>query len=333
MDNEQEDMQFLGFFGCYKESFKIIFSWRKIFTKITLTLLLPLSFIFLFHIEVSNLIFKKIQHTEEQIDHTQQGTPKYEKLTDIISSQFITLLLFKLLYFTFLLIFSLLSTSAIVYTTASIFTSKDVSYKKVMKIVPKVWKRLMVTFLCAYAVFFVYNFITFFVIILLAISIGIKNGGVILFIFLMIFYFIGFVYLTLIWQLASVVTVLEDLYGFKSMVKSKELIKGKMGLSIFIFLVLNVSFVLIRLVFKVVVVDGTWCFGYVDRTAYGILSLLLLSLLFLFGLVLQTVLYLVCKSYHHENIDKSALADHLEVYLGEYVPLTAKDVQLENYHI
>ncbi|KAK2399447.1 polyadenylate-binding protein 1-B-binding protein [Trifolium repens] len=220
MDNEQEDMQFLGFFGCYKESFKIIFSWRKIFTQITLTLLLPLSFIFLFHIEVSNLIFKKIQHTEEQIDHTQQGTPKYEKLTDIISSQFITLLLFKLLYFTFLLIFSLLSTSAIVYTTASIFTSKDVSYKKVMKIVP-----------------------------------------------------------------------------------------------------------------KVVVVDGTWCFGYVDRTAYGILSLLLLSLLFLFGLVLQTVLYLVCKSYHHENIDKSALADHLEVYLGEYVPLTAKDVQLENYRI
>jgi hypothetical protein len=127
--------------------------------------------------------------------------------------------------------------------------------------------------------------------------------------------------------------VLEDLYGFKSMVKSKELIKGKMGLSIFIFLVLNVSFVLIRLVFKVVVVNGTWCFGYVDRTAYGILSLLLLSLLFLFGLVLQTVLYLVCKSYHHENIDKSALADHLEVYLGEYVPLTAKDVQLENYRI
>jgi hypothetical protein len=202
-----------------------------------------------------------------------------------------------------------------------------------MKIVPKVWKRLMVTFLCAYAVFFVYNFITFFVIILLAISIGIKNGGVILFIFLMIFYFIGFVYLTLIWQLASVVTVLEDLYGFKSMVKSKELIKGKMGLSIFVFLVLNVSFVLIRLVFKVVVVNGTWCFGVVDRTAYGILSLLLLSLLFLFGLVLQTVLYLVCKSYHHENIDKSALADHLEVYLGEYVPLTAKDVQLENYRI
>jgi hypothetical protein len=27
------------------------------------------------------------------------------------------------------------------------------------------------------------------------------------------------------------------------------------------------------------------------------------------------------------------LADHLEVYLGEYVPLTAKDVQLENYRI
>ncbi|XP_004498373.1 uncharacterized protein [Cicer arietinum] len=333
MDKEQEDMQFLGFFGCYKESFNIIFSWRKIFTKITLTLLLPLSFIFLFHIEVSNLIFKKIEHNEEQINHTEQGTPKYEKLTDMVSSEFITLLLFKLVYFTFLLIFSLLSTSAIVYTTASIFTSKDVSYKKVMKIVPKVWKRLMLTFLCAYAAFFAYNVITFIVIILLALTFGIKNGMLVLFIFLMLLYFIGFVYLTLIWQLASVVTVLEDFYGIKAMVKSKELIKGKMGLSILLFLVLNVSFVLIRLIFKVVVVNGRWSFGYVDRIGYGILCLMLLSCFFLIGLVLQTVLYFVCKSYHHENIDKSALADHLEVYLGEYVPLTAKDVQMENYRL
>ncbi|KAL5071128.1 hypothetical protein RYX36_022015 [Vicia faba] len=333
MDREQEDMQFLGFFGCYRQTFKIIFSWRKIFSQITLTLILPLSFIFLFHIEVSDLIFNKIKHTEQQLDQTQQGTPKYDKLTDIVSSQFITLLLFKLFYFTFLLIFSLLSTAAIVYTTASIFTSKDLSFKKVIKIVPKVWKRLMLTFLCAYAAFFAYNFLTFLVIILVALTLNIKNGGAVLLILLIIFYFIGFVYLTLIWQLASVVTVLEDLYGFKAMVKSKELIKGKMGLSIFIFLVLNVSFFLIRLVFKVVVVDGTWCFGYVDRTGYGILCFVLLSCLFLFGLVLQTVLYLVCKSYHHENIDKSALADHLEVYLGEYVPLTAKDVQLENYRV
>ncbi|KAK4387356.1 hypothetical protein Sango_2342200 [Sesamum angolense] len=44
-----------------------------------------------------------------------------------------------------------------------------------------------------------------------------------------------------------------------------------------------------------------------------------------------TVIYFVCKSYHHENIDKSALSDHLEVYVGDYVPLKGKDIQLKEY--
>jgi len=41
----------------------------------------------------------------------------------------------------------------------------------------------------------------------------------------------------------------------------------------------------------------------------------------LIGLLTQSVFYFVCKSYHHESIDKSSLSDHLEVYLGDYVPL------------
>lgn len=53
----------------------------------------------------------------------------------------------------------------------------------------------------------------------------------------------------------------------------------------------------------------------------------------LIALVVQTVIYLVCKSYHHENIDKSILADHLEVYLGEYVPLNGKAVQMESLSV
>ncbi|TKY56047.1 hypothetical protein E2542_SST20476 [Spatholobus suberectus] len=190
----------------------------------------------------------------------------------------------------------------------------------------------MLTFLCAFAAFFAYNIVTMLVVFLCAVTIGVSSGGFVVFYLIVVLYFIGFVYLTLVWQLASVVTVLEDSWGFKAMVKSKELIKGKMVLSIFIFFTLVLSFVLIRILFKKMVVDG-WSVSSVDRTAYGVLCFLLLSCLFLFGLVLQTVLYFVCKSYHHENIDRSALADHLEVYRGEYVPLTAKDVQLEQYQV
>lgn len=128
------------------------------------------------------------------------------------------------------------------------------------------------------------------------------------------------------------VSVLENSYGVKAMIKSRELLKGKMGLGILIFLVLNVIFIVIQILFKVEVVQG-WRLGSMERTAFGIVCFSLLSVFFLFGLVIQTVLYFVCKSYHHENIDKSALSDHLEAFLGEYVPLKARDVQLEQYQV
>ncbi|KAL9330997.1 hypothetical protein ACSQ67_000607 [Phaseolus vulgaris] len=299
MDREQEEMQFVGFFGVYKEASKIILSWRKIFSYITLTLILPLSFIFLIHIEVSTLLFRKILYNSIVMDETKPDTPQYNKLSDMISSEWITLVLFKLAYFTLLLIFSLLSTSAVVYTVASVYTAKEVTFKRVMSVVPKVWKRLMLTFLCAFAAFFAYNIVTMLVIFLWAISIGLNTGRVVVFVFIAVLYFIGFVYLTVVWQLASVVTVLEDSWG---------------------------------VLFKQTVVDG-WTVNSLDKTAYGVLCFLLLSCLFLFGLVVQTVIYFVCKSFHHQNIDKSALADHLEGYRGEYEPLTAKDVQLEQYQV
>ena len=332
MDREQEEMQFLGFFDIYKEASKIILSWRKIFTQITSTLILPLSFIFLIHMEISNLLFRKILINEIVMDETKPNTPQYNKLDHMISSEMVTLVVFKIAYFTLLLIFSLLSTSAVVYTIASIYTAKDVTFKRVMSVVPKVWKRLMLTFLCAFAAFFAYNIMTALVMFLSIVTIGLSSGGLAVLVSITVLYFIGFVYLTVVWQLASVVTVLEDSWGVRAMAKSKELIRGKMVLSIFIFFTLVASFVSIRVLFKVMVVDG-WRVSSLDKTAYGVLCFLLLSCLFLFGLVLQTVLYFVCKSYHHENIDKSALADHLEGYRGEYVPLTAKDVQLEQYQV
>ncbi|XP_059445962.1 uncharacterized protein LOC132177568 [Corylus avellana] len=115
MDRKQEDMQFLSLFGICQEACKIIFSWRKIFSQITLTLILPLSFIILAHIEVSDLL-----------------------LSMIIHNFLITSGLFDFAYVTVLFIFSLYSTSAVVYTIACIYTGREVTFKKLMSIVPKV---------------------------------------------------------------------------------------------------------------------------------------------------------------------------------------------------
>ncbi|KAG5045676.1 hypothetical protein JHK86_015082 [Glycine max] len=128
-------------------------------TQITFTLNLPLSFIFLIHIQVSDLLFGKITHDAKDLTETLPGTPQHQKLLDTFSSDWATFFLFKLLYFVSLLIFSLLSTSAIVYTVASFYTGKEVTFKKVLSVVPKLWKRLMVTFLCTVVAFFAYNVI------------------------------------------------------------------------------------------------------------------------------------------------------------------------------
>ncbi|KAL2339697.1 hypothetical protein Fmac_007637 [Flemingia macrophylla] len=330
MDREQEEMQFLGIFGVYKESYNIIFSWRKVFSKITITLILPLSFIFLIHIEVSNVLFGQIKRNTQQMMETPQDTPQRQNLLNTLSSEWATFVLFKLLYFTSLFIFSLLSTSAVVYTVASAYTARDITFSKVISVVPKVWKRLMLTFLCTFVAFFAYNVVAVVLLIVWALATGGTSGGVL--VILLVLYFVGFVYLTVVWHMASVVTVLEDSCGVEAMRKSIELIKGKACLAVVIFLKLVISFALLQIVFKKTVVQG-WRLGSVDKTAYGVVCLVVFSQLYLFQLVIQTVLYFVCKSYHHQNIDKSALSDHLEVYHGEYEPLKAKDLQMEECHV
>lgn len=322
MDREQQELQFLGFFGILKESFKIIFSWRKIFSQLTLALILPLSFLILAHIHVSQLFFFNILNMEDRLDYSPQNSHK-------ISSEWAAFWLFKIAYFTVLLILSLLSTSAVVYTIACIYTSKQITFKKIMSVVPRVWKRLMVTFLWSFAMVFVYNLIAAAVIILWVVLNGGNNVfGIVVLVILLIIYCVGLLYITIVWHLASVISVLEEIYGIKAMIKSKNLIKGKLGVAVALFILLACCFAGIQLLFEaLVVLDLSQGWGI--RIGIGILCFLLLFKLLLIGLVIQTVLYFVCKSYHHENIDRPSLSEHLEAYLGDYTSLKAANVQME----
>ncbi|KAI3462371.1 hypothetical protein Pfo_019034 [Paulownia fortunei] len=333
MDREQEEIQFLGFFGILRESCNIVSTWRKIFSQITLFLILPLSFVYLAHIQITEILFTKIMHNEYMLVRTPEGTRTYDKISNVLTSEWTAYFLFKIGYFIFFIILALLSTSAVVYTIACIYTAKEIALKKVLSVVPKVWKRLMVTFIWSFIIVFAYNLVSLLVLILGAITVGpIKIVGIVFLVVFSIVYLIGFFYITIIWHLASVVSVLEESYGLNAMTKSQALIKGKMGVSAAVFLLLGLCFVGIQHMFKLFVVfrDGE---GLGNRIGYGILCLVLLSISMLFGLITQTIIYFVCKSYHHENIDKSSLADHLGGYLGEYVPLKSKDVQLEQFEV
>ncbi|KAK6152980.1 hypothetical protein DH2020_012619 [Rehmannia glutinosa] len=331
MDREQEEIQFLGFFGILKESYNIVSSWRKIFTQITLFLILPLSFVYLAHLQISEIIFKKIMHNEYMLEWTPEGTRIHDRVSHMLRSEWTAFFLFKIGYFVFFIVLALLSTSAVVYTVACIYTAKEVTLKKVLSVVPKVWKRLMVTFIWNFIIVFAYMIVSLLVLVLGVIVLGpIRILGMVFLVVFGIVYLIGLLYITIIWHLASVVSVLEESYGLNAMSKSQGLIKGKMGISAGIFLVLGIFFFGVEHMFKMLVVFGD---GIGGRIGFGILCLVLMSICMLFGLIAQTIIYFVCKSYRHENIDKSSLADHLGEYLGEYVPLKSKDVQLEQFEV
>ncbi|EYU23744.1 hypothetical protein ABFS82_08G090800 [Erythranthe guttata] len=325
MNREEEEIQFLGFFGIIQESYDIVSSWKIIFTKITLFLILPLSFIYLAHIQISELLFSKIM-----LDETPQRTGSHKKISDVLCSEWTAFFLFKIGYFIFFVILSLLSTSAVVYTVACIYTAKRITLKKVMTVVPKVCKRLVVTFVWSFIIFSAYNVVSILVLLILG---PVSFSGPLFLTLYAVSYLIGFFYITVIWHLASVVSVLEESYGLNAMARSHALIKGKMGVCFALFFVMGLFFIEIQLIFKVYVVVGTNEEGIGRRVGIGILCLVLSSITMLFGLIMQTIIYFVCKSYHHENIDKSSLADHLGGYLGEYVPLKSKDVQLEHFQV
>uniref|UniRef100_A0A6N2MK95 Phytocyanin domain-containing protein n=1 Tax=Salix viminalis TaxID=40686 RepID=A0A6N2MK95_SALVM len=137
MERKQEEMQFLGVLGIYQEAYKIIFSSTKIFSQITLALILPLSFILLAQIEVSNVFSGEIMNNFVELLGTEAGTERYNKISDHISSEFAYFWLFKVAHLILSLVFSLLSNAAVVYTIASIYAGREVSFKKVMSAVPK----------------------------------------------------------------------------------------------------------------------------------------------------------------------------------------------------
>lgn len=113
------------------------------------------------------------------------------------------------------------------------------------------------------------------------------------------------------------------------MKKSYELLKGKTRMAavlVFGYLAICAT---IGVVFGAVVVHGGSGYGVFVRIVVGGFLVGVLVIVNLVGLLVQSVFYYVCKSYHHQGIDKLALHDHLGGYLGEYVPLKSS-IQMDS---
>lgn len=321
---EQEQLKLLGFFGIFKESFKTIFSWKKIFSQITLAVICPLSILFLAHEPLAFFL---------SIKDYSRGTVFENPSNRPSSSNTAAYGAFRVSYFVFSLILTLLSTSAVVYTIACIYAGKQISFRRVMRVVPKVWYRLLVTFLWSFLIIFVYNVICIIILVVWVLLIPIDALKLSGFCILGIIYLIGFVYITVVWNLASVISVLEELRGLKAMKKAKELVKGKLWASSAILVVISLIFAGADMMFLFLSFLGIPYPDLALRIIFGIISFILMVVVLLVGLVTQTIIYFVCKSYHQENIDRSSLGYHLESYHGDYVRMKDNNVQMQQLNV
>lgn len=177
----------------------------------------------------------------------------------------------------------------------------------------------------------IYNLIFLGFLVLLVIAVNTQNVVLFLFSFVVVFllFLVVHVYISALWHLASVVSVLEPVYGFAAMKKSYELLQGRTKMAFgLVFGYLAICGVINGL-FSSIVVHGGNGNSVLTRIVVGGFLVGVLVIVNLVGLLVQSVFYYVCKSYHRQAIDKSALYDHLGGYLGEYVPLKSS-IQMEN---
>lgn len=322
MDPKLKNLQFLGVLGIIEETIKLIYQWRKIFTQITLAFILP-SYILTFANMAISIFFLN------------ENKPSSD--TIIFSQSSIYYLIFNIVSTLFSAVFILLATATVVYTVACVYAAHDVSFKHVIGIVPKVWKRLLLTSLSVFISLFGLTFVALLLLFLIVFSINGPSNGlsfgnrnyimIIAFIFIIIIY-VGTLYLTLIWELSKIVAVLEELCGFKAMAKSKALVKGKMRMVFKLFIMLCFPTEVVQLVFSYLVIQST-IIGIVGKVVLIIIWMLLFSLFFLVTLVAQTVLYFICKSHHHEIVQNLSPSDHLQRYLLVYHDSLKDDEKLQ----
>ncbi|KAK9080746.1 hypothetical protein SSX86_000504 [Deinandra increscens subsp. villosa] len=322
-----EDLKLIEFPHIFSHSFRTIRTWNKLFAQITFTLLLPLTLIFIAHIEISMRLFNQIERDPFSVFTAAFDSYQSYFHTGASSAAWRRYLLFKSLSIAGIGIFSLLSAASVVFTIASVYTGRDVTFRKSMKSVPQIWKRLAVTFLFSFVTLFAFCLLASVVNFLFTAAIGEFAVDVLPAVDVISAAY--FLYLTAVWQLATVVSVLESSRGLKSMLKAMDLMKGKTKSALMIACILY-PFLAVAITEYMSMVDGGAAVAPVSRVMIRIVCAVMILIVFLLFNVTQTVLYLVCKLHHGETIDPVSLSTYLGAYLSDSRPVfrTGEDIQL-----
>ncbi|CAD6232765.1 unnamed protein product [Miscanthus lutarioriparius] len=153
-------------------------------------------------------------------------------------SQWLRLFAYQFLYLMVLCTFSILSTAAAVFTVASLYTNKPASISSSLTALPLILPELLDTFAWV-ALLMGGSHLVFGLTVFGLINVFIPKDAsesaplplsFLLCLIAVVFVFLGIhVYISALWHLASVISVLEPLCGLAALARSKRLLQGRTG--------------------------------------------------------------------------------------------------------
>ncbi|KAF3452851.1 hypothetical protein FNV43_RR03284 [Rhamnella rubrinervis] len=314
----------LGFVEIVKETYKIFSNNGKLIPFITLLFLLLHSIIFLsnffairpFLKDLAVRLFSSLLAISSPTSTSSDFTKFFIVIKD--DAGIIAGLEFIFLFSTSLA--SLFFAAATIIASAATFGGKALYLKDLLSKVWKSWKRAFVTVFYIALLDLGYSIFALSFMIPIVLIMGIEYINLATYITVIVAS-IFYGYLSIVWNLAIVVSVLEEKCGIESLGKAGRLVKG-----------MKLEGFLLNLVFGIVYYSVFQFYrminGNQSEAVIVIVALLYLDFLRLvkmFSTVAYTVLYCKCKKSHGEEIELQENFEYVKVP-STNAPLTAADI-------
>ncbi|KAK9100038.1 hypothetical protein Scep_023468 [Stephania cephalantha] len=291
--------QLLSVFGIFISSIKNFHKNRLLILSVTFfTIFLNIGVIFVGFLLLTPLFNDMFSNYDLFSSYDPASSTDLFQFIFKIQKDVTTLLGEQLIIVLALYVVSWFSTVATIYVSAMSHLHKDLTLQELVLGTKKIWRRLVVTSFYAslldvgYSALLFVPFVMFFALLFFGSWFMFLS-----FIALLIFPCLLFLYLTVVWTLSLVVSVLEEeASGFQALGKAERLISGR-----------KVQGFVICLVFMVV--STISAFVMISTQEVGIAVVVMVvkmvgyGLLKMFSLMVYTVFYFECKKSHGEEIE------------------------------
>ncbi|XP_076904357.1 uncharacterized protein LOC143590941 [Bidens hawaiensis] len=302
-----------GFVELLKAPFKIFTQNGKLMAITATVYLILYSISYILFILSANPVLIDLMLKLFSLASARPGTPEFTELLVAIRDDtgiFLGIEAAYMVLFFFIIVFA---QTTVIIIASCYYNGYDLSLKELILKVSKTWTRPFVTLLCVqllalgYIVFFLFPF--------LVPSLVLYDHRTILItvlILIAIIFVTLYIYLSVVWCLAVVVSVVEDIYGYSALGKAGELVKGN---RVHGFL-LNIFLIIVALV---IVIIGSKVSPAMPIVV-GLIQMLLSGVVSIFQFMAYSGFYFQCKN----DMSKSGSLEYSRVpnapVVDEYLP-------------